>query len=398
MPFRQPRAAMVRQSLQRAAVDRFGPETTDYGWLLAVLLGIRLSRTVVGGVVDKLDELPPRVLDPHLLGTVVYATAGTVVVVALAAVFLRLADPDVAIRPEDTVRLPLLTWGVLAVSAYVLFGTVDIEPFPASLVELFFGTVVPIGLLAVAYARLRGTEIPLSIPGMDAGPIFGPAVVLAAIAGLVPPFAASLLSGGFPGPGGFYFGPPPLATILVTAVVTPILVGGAYGLLFNGAIQASLRERFGAVGAVAVVTALVATYRLTAVPFPFDGPLFVLTTFTAGAVLPVLAAFLAVEGIASVGPVSVEPEARELALALGLTAAVVLVVVGVFWALVLGALFGLDAISASLGILLSAPAYLAAAAIASVSYERVRSAWVPAVVFAVFLAALDVGPYLARAI
>ncbi|WP_424018480.1 hypothetical protein ACOZ4N_03110 [Halorientalis pallida] len=389
---------MVGQSLHRAAVDRFGPETTEYGWLLAVLLGTLLSRTVVGGVVDRLDALPPRLLDPHLLGTVVYATAGTVVVVTLAAVFLRLAEPDVAIRPADTVRLPLLTWGVLAVGAYVLLGTVDIEPFPASVVELFFGTVVPMGLLAVAYARRRGVEISLSIPGVAAGPILGPAIVLAAIAGGVPPFAASVLSGGFPGPGGFYFGPPPLTTLLVTAVLTPVLVGGAYGLLFNGVIQASLRERFGAVGAVAVVTALVATFRLAAVPFPFDGPLFVLTTVAAGAVLPVLAAVLAVEGIASVGAVSVEPEARELALVLGVTAAVVLIAVGAFWALVLGALFGPDAISAALGIVLSAPAYLAVAAIASVSYERVRSVWVPAVVFAVFLAALDVGPYLARAI
>ncbi|RXK51345.1 hypothetical protein [Halorientalis pallida] len=126
--------------------------------------------------------------------------------------------------------------------------------------------------------------------------------------------------------------------------------------------------------------------------------MFVLTTLAGGTLLPVLSALLAVRVVQSVGPNSTAPESRALSLTLGLTAVVVLAVVGAFWAFVLGCLFGPDAISASVCIVSSGPAYLAAAAIASVSYERVRSVWVPAAVFAVFLSATSIGPYLTRAI
>jgi hypothetical protein len=293
--------------------------------------------------------------------------------------------------------LPILTWGVLAVGAYVLLGATDVPPFPAAVVETFFGTVVPMGVIAVAYARRRGVRIRLSAQAAEAGPVVGPAVVGAAVAGVTPVLLRRGLS---PGPQLGVFAPdvPPLGTLLVTAVVVPSLVGAVYGLLFAGVVQEGLRDRFDPVRAVVVATALVGAYRLTAVPFPYGGPVLDGVVFVAGVAIPVLSAFLAVRAVAAVGPATTEPGSRTLAIALTVTAGVVLALVGVFWSLVLAWVFGLGAVEGIWGVLLTAPVYLVLAAIASVSYERVRTVWVPALVFAGFLSATTMAPYLVRAI
>jgi hypothetical protein len=160
-------------------------------------------------------------------------------------------------------------------------------------------------------------------------------------------------------------------------VLPGAFVGVGMAVLYNGAIQTSLRESVGSAGAVAAVTALAGVSfveirfgRATAALAVAGGT----TVVVAGAVLAVFLATRGVRAIERSRDVTV-PIIAAAGGAAGLVALALLAAVLAGWA--------------SPSVLPAGLSFTVAAAAASVGYERARSVWVPALAFASYLVLAD---------
>lgn len=380
---------MVLPSLQESVVARDRSVVREYGSLFLLVLASVFLRQLLTAGVDAVAERMPAVLDPRLVGAVVYATLAVAALAALYVAYRRLRPSADGLARHDLLSLAGTTTMVLLVAAYVLHGSVDLPVFPGDVVTSFLNGVVAMGLLAVVYARARGFDLRIEAPDRSALPLAGAATLVSALVGAAwlvayavvrePRFGVVI---------GGPFAPQLSAGALAWSVVVPsVLVGVGMGVLYNGAIQESLREHVGPAGAVAAVTALssVASWAVVDVGLADDAVATAATTLAVVA-LSLLAASLAARGT------------RELPRSLGVepTPAVAAAFGGCVVALLLLAVSGLylstwQFVPAGVSI-------AAVAAAASVGYERARSAWVPAIAFSTFLTIVDadLALYLAR--
>lgn len=356
-----------------------------YGGLLAVLLAVTVAADAVEAGLGILASLPPWVIDPRWLGAAVYGTATAGVLVAGWVLVHRTRGRAPTMAIEERLNAALLMWGLATVGWFVVFDAVALPTVPQGILAPLAGIAGVYGLAAGVYARVTDTAIRFRVPTPTRQ--VGAAVAAAALAG-----AAFALLGRavFDVPRGS--SPTPLAIVLESVVVVPILVGVGYGLLFNGAIQASLRERVGPAGAVAAVVSLAGVYPLAAADF--GGQVHWLATVAVAAVLPLAAAVLAVAALEFLG---MDRRAAGSGAILHATAGGAIVgwtFLAAYWLAASLTLVGLDVGAAASAAFLTSPAVLIATAAASYGYERARSVWVPVVAFAAFFAAPAVLTYL----
>lgn len=359
-------------------------DPAPYGGLLAVLLAVTVAADAVDAGLGILASLPPGVIDPRWLGAAVYGTATASVLVAGWVLVGRTLGRDPAMPIEERLNTAALAWGLIVVGWFVVFDAVALPAVPRGILAPLAGIAGVYGLAAGAYARFTDTTLRFRVPTPTRE--VGAAIAAAALAGTAFAILGRVV---FDVPSGF--GTPSLAVVLESVAVVPILVGVGFGLLFNGAIQASLYERVGPAGAVAAVVSLAGVYPLAAADFGGQFPW--LATVAVAAVVPVAAAAVALAALEFLG---MDRDAAGSGAILHATAVGVLVAwtaLAAYWLAASLALAELDIGAAAGAAFLTSPAVLVATAAAGYGYERARSVWVPVVAFAAFFAAPAVLTY-----
>jgi hypothetical protein len=376
---------MALRTLQRAAPGDWRPIVHEYGVLFVVVLASLLLQVLVVGSVDAAATRLPAVFGPQLVGGAMYATLGTL---GLAAGYAAIRHLGYAPRLdlEERVSLAGVTVLVLFVVAFRLHGGADLPVVPEAILTGLLSGVV-LGLVAVGYARFRDVDPRVGAPDRGALPLAAVVALTAGLAGLGWVLAVAL---GRDTPFVFAFGgasPPtfPLGALLGETLVPGVLVGAGTALLYNGAIQESLRDRLGPAGAVAAVTALTAGALVELRPIPATDAAGVV----AGTALVVLLALL----VAAVAAWTVRGLPRVVGVERTPLAAAVVGGVAVAVPLV--------ALAATRGPAWWPVLYVATpvvAGTAAVGYERSRSVWVPALAFGTYLVVADatVTTYVAR--
>ncbi len=378
---------MVPASL-RASTTPAPPR--EFGAAFLLVFTSLLAQYLLPAGLDHISTVAVTRADPRLVGAVVYTVLGLAALALVVAVARYRAGAPV-LAPDERVQLGGAAMLVLFAGTYWLHGTVALPVFPESLLQPLASGGVAMGVVALGYARLRNIDLRAALPDRDAYPLAGATVGLAALAGIAwavlvivndPPLLSFAVGSG-PGPA---FGPELSASRVARDALLPaVLVGAGSGLLYNAAIQESLRE-WGSARAVATVTALVGTvswaFTLLARPNTVLG---MVGSLGAVAVLAVLAGTLAAVAVTVLDDYAV---AATPAVGAGvgiLVVAVPLAAVG----LVRPATGSIVPYSLS---------YTVAGAVAAYGYERTQSVWVPAAAFAAYLTVVswDVVVFLAE--
>lgn len=354
----------------------------EYGLLAVLLLVLTLAQWFLGTLAGELSDLTPFHVTPQVFGTVVYAVVGATVA-GIGYLAYREWRDEPRLDPVEGLRLALACGALFVVAVYVALGNASHLAPGRTLLGSFLVSVVGMGLVAVAYLRLRGAELRIQPPGRAETATVGSAVLVAlllaaalwAVASLVPGIPAERI-----------FGPRYTGSASLAAVVPRALVVSAFGafgtaLVFHGAVQETLREHAAPTGAVAGVTVLVGVYRWAVVGLPRIEGVASLGRLVAAVAVVALLTALAVrvwralgEGVPGDSP----------AVAAGFGVAVVALVVGSYLAFE-------PAGGVSVGYALG---HTATVGVAAVAYERTRSVWVPVVALAAFSAGFDLVAYL----
>lgn len=252
----------------------------------------------------------------------------------------------------------------------------------------WFWVTVTMVLVGVAYARLRDGELPTGLPEHRT---FA-AVAVALGAPLAVATALTLVVEGLLGTAIedaahiVYIPRAPPSFFLRNAVAPGVIIGVAYGVLFYGAIQDHLRERFGPTVAVSAVATLAGLYHWFVDPVATTGrssllPLVVLVLVVATGYATVLLSRIA--------------DAPSLTAALNPARIAVFALAGL---LAFGVAVDLLSGATTAAELLVAVAWFAALTLAAELQERTRSLWIPTATVAAFQTAYLLTPYLGPAI
>lgn len=366
---------MALRSLQRALAGDRRPPAREYGVLFVAVLASLLLQALVGWGVGAAAERLPQLLDPQLVGSVVYASLGTLLLgVAYAAG--RSLGRVPRFERDGYVSLAGVTALVLVVAAYRLHGSTTAPVVPRGMTTALL-TSGALALVAVGYARLRDIGLRLAAPGRDTLELAGGVVLVAGLAGVGWVLAAATWADT---PLVLTVGDATAPSVPVDAlgrvVLGGVLVGGGTALLYNGAIQEGLRDRLGPAGATAATTALVGGSFVELRPLPRTDPLSVVAGTGVVVLLALLAAAVAAWVVRNL-PRTVDTEPKPVvAAAVGAGVVVLPLVV----------LVPLQSAAWRTVLYAAVPVVAAAAA---VGYERSRSVWIPALAFVTYFVVAD---------
>ena len=293
----------------------------------------------------------------------------------------------------DTVEFGLLYLLLVAVSVFEfvavewLYDPVDaaisIGPGGVMLVGSILG-VTGFVVAPLLFVRLRGVAVPTRLPGRGAVTtavlaVVAPLGILAVMAGVAHVLLQSTISGVTQG---WYGSEVSVAFLVQMAILPALLTGIGYGLLFNGAVQGAIRERFDARSGIAVVAVIGGAYQLF---HPEVGSRPVSLAF--GLVLFGLVVLLGYVACLLVRFRDWTDGVREQ-LTHPQTMVLVLGIVTVASLLVDVAMGGTE-----LTEVLLTGSWTAVFAVAAIGYERTRSIWVPMLSVAVFQLAIGLTQY-----
>lgn len=355
----------------------------EYGSIVVLLSLLTLVEIGLSGVVRGFGDLHPYHVTARTYGTLVYGTIG-VSMLGLGSLLYRRTRGDH--RHDDAGHAQLLLAMALAI-VFVSYVVSNATAPPTSLIGSFVIAVAGMGVLSVAYLRVRGADLRVGRPA-------GSTVRMLAIAAVSPMllvllwFVAYRWVGSSPGFLGVEYVRPVSVPDLVQHVVLPSLFAGfGAGLLFHGAIQETLREHVTPTGAVAGVAVLVGLHRLVTARLPaLDGVVLLV------AVVPAVAFAVLVAALAVRLWRLLDEAASEAWPGVATAAAFGTVAMAVFlagWYVSLGvpsAWFAANAL-----------VYAATVGVAAATYERTRSVWIPMLAMASFHLTTDLAPYLLSA-
>ncbi|WEL17011.1 putative membrane protein [Halorhabdus sp. SVX81] len=374
----------------------------EYGGVAVLLAAVVVVGTVLRRVLNQLMHVPPTndpIIGPggaftgHILLAVVY-TVLVMLVVGVSYVLIR----DWTDRPDRIAGSDLVTIaGTIGAAAFVI-AYLAIDPIQQLVTPIAVDLAGPatMGGLAVGYIQYRDVTVQRALPSSDALPTVLGVVLVAVIAG-----GGVLFGVGTGRDMGFaWFFEPRIGPIeiLRSVVVTGVLGGVGYALLYNAAIQGRLAGVTGPAQAVAAVTVLLpvrawARAKISSLTVPGQRAMSSVSfaqslgRAIAAVVVGVMAAWLFARGV---GIVQSRVE-RVTPLQSGIAAVAVVSIAAVITTLVRG----YPAVGA-----LPIVTLAAVPAAAAIGYERTRSAWTPTLVFGVYLLLVDsrLGQYIVTAI
>ncbi|WP_275739736.1 hypothetical protein [Halorhabdus sp. SVX81] len=393
---------MTDRPLQRSRVLSARSSLIEYGGVAVLLAAVVVVGTVLRRVLNQLMHVPPTndpIIGPggaftgHILLAVVY-TVLVMLVVGVSYVLIR----DWTDRPDRIAGSDLVTIaGTIGAAAFVI-AYLAIDPIQQLVTPIAVDLAGPatMGGLAVGYIQYRDVTVQRALPSSDALPTVLGVVLVAVIAG-----GGVLFGVGTGRDMGFaWFFEPRIGPIeiLRSVVVTGVLGGVGYALLYNAAIQGRLAGVTGPAQAVAAVTVLLpvrawARAKISSLTVPGQRAMSSVSfaqslgRAIAAVVVGVMAAWLFARGV---GIVQSRVE-RVTPLQSGIAAVAVVSIAAVITTLVRG----YPAVGA-----LPIVTLAAVPAAAAIGYERTRSAWTPTLVFGVYLLLVDsrLGQYIVTAI
>jgi hypothetical protein len=335
--------------------------------LFLLLLAVGALRTVnIETLLTASTTMRP-IPDPTLVGTVVYATVTMVVLGTGVVLWGQRRHPDERVGRKTRLRVGGAAAVTLVGVAYGLHESTSLPVFPRELLIAVANGVVVMGLGTVGYTRRRGTAISLALPDRHHWTTVLATVVLAALialggtygymrtVGTIPAmrFDRAAMGGAWPG----------------ELLLYSVFMGVGFGLLFNGAIQTTLRDRLGTAGGVTAATAITGFPLLVGRTLAGSGS--DLGTLSLAALLTVENFMLVVIAFALVQGAWVLSRRVGVGLTPNRGAGAVVLVT---------ALVSLAAEEPPFVALTAS--WVVVAALATVQYERTRSVWVPIAVYA----------------
>jgi len=390
---------MTDRPLQRSRVLSARASLIEYGSVAVLLAAVVVVGTVLRRVLSQLMHVPPTndpIIGPggaftgHILLAVVY-TVLVMLVVGVSYVLIR----DWADRLDRIAGSDLLTIaGTIGAAAFVIaYLAIELIQQSVTPIAVYLAGPATMGVLAVGYIQYRDVTVQRALPGSDALPTVLGVAVVAVIAG-----GGVLFGVGTGRDMGFeWFFEPRIGPIeiLRSVVVTGVLVGVGYALLYNAAIQGRLAGVTGPAQAVAAVTVLLPVRAwagakissltaagqraMSSVPLAQS-----LGRAIAAVIVGVMAAWLFAR---SVEIVQSRVDGRVTPLYSGIAAVAVVSIAAVITTLVRG----YPAVGA-----LPIVTLAAVPAAAAISYERTESVWVPGLAFGAYFVLIDsaIGQYL----
>jgi hypothetical protein len=335
--------------------------------LFVLLLAVGLLRTFNIETILTVSNTMRPIPDPTPVGTVVYAGVGLVVLGTAGALLGQRKPPERRFPRRILAGLGGVAAVVLVGLAYGLHRSADLPAFPRELLIATTNGLVVMGLGAIAYARRRGFDLPMSAPDRRDWAASLTTVVLSAVTALGGTFVYMRTVGTLPD---MRFDRAAMGGVWPAELVFySVLMGLGWGLLFNGAIQTALRDRLGAAGAVTAATAITGFPLLVGRALTRSGS--ELGTLSLAALLTVENFMLVVVAFAIVHGAWVL--SRRLGIELTPVRGAIVVV--------------LVAVVASLSV--EQPPFVAltvswalVAALGTLAFERTRSVWVPVAAYA----------------
>jgi len=197
--------------------------------LLFVLLGASiLLWFVVPPVVHWFDSALRAVIDPTLVGSLLYTVLGVI------TLLYWITRRRVGFRDHDRFEL-LYLGGVLAMLSlpgfFLLIARGALPAVPTSLLVTLLAGPVGMGAMALAYARTRQFDLQVALPSNDSvGYLLGAAFLAAAI-GVASVGVWAVLEFDRP-----FTTQRSLSTLVQVLLIPSVLTGLGWGLLYNGAI------------------------------------------------------------------------------------------------------------------------------------------------------------------
>jgi len=376
----------VCASLQRRSEDG-GPTDAGFVALLALLAGLVLVRLGVGYATGVLGSATGLLRVPALV-TLAYSAVALAGLGAVSAAFA--AGRDEWLDGDELAQAATAAIPLVVVAVHVTFGRFDVGVSALPVVRSG-GYLIAAGGLAFGYARVADLDVATEPPTGDDWLVTALAVAVVAASAALVTVGASL-SGWPDAPfAAFRYGAAPSVPSLLLTTVVPVTVTAAgTALLFNGVVQAAFRRHRSATATVGAVTLLAfgVDLAIAAVPIalssvldPVAAPIRWLVVLVAAlvAVAVVLAVSVAYGRLWDQrGPLSRD---RSPLVAAGAGAAL-----GALVAVVGFAVVGPDPGPTTVS-------YAVAVGVAALAYERVRTVWAPALVYAAHGVAIQFVPY-----
>lgn len=325
---------------------------------------------------------------PRVAGAVIYAALGAVTVGVVALLSDRVQSLWNGLVWDERVIVVVLGGFTLLVGSYFLLGVTGWALVPGDLLATLLAGGGGLAVLGIGYARLRGFAVRLGLPGRDAAPVVGAVLTISGVVAAVP-ILVLVATGGlstfwYRSASALGFGPSYSVGWFVESVLFPaVVLGTGSAFLHNGAVQRGLERLVGSAGAIAGATAAFGVLLWSSVATIPSHPLNVTAVVATVAALAVLAAAVAAVGVYEVVAVT-ELSETVLAVLVGTAIAQVALLIPLIAASV-----------PALTSLVSIVCYTVVAAVAAVSYDRLRTNWVPALVFSTFHVATDLTRHLA---
>ena len=374
-------------SLQRR-LPADDPTAVDYAALAALLAGLVLVRIGVGYGASALRSATGLLSVPALVA-VAYSAVALAALGAVYAAFAALHEERLG--SGELAQAGLAATPLVVVAVYVAFDRLNVGVSALPVVRST-GYLVAVGLLGVGYARVAEIDIPTRPPTRDGWVVTGIGATAVVASAALTTVGATLV--GWPDApfAAFRYGSAPtVPSLLLTTVVPVTVVAAGTALLFNGAVQTALARHRSPAAAVGAVTLLASgvdwaigavpvalSPALGRIPAPVRWP--VAVAALVAAVVVALAAALAYGSLWD-GLDVLSGHGRSTLAAAGAGAALGAVVAVVGFSL-LGTGPGPAAVS-----------YAVAVGTAAVAFERTRTVWAPAIVYAVHGVAIQLAPY-----
>ncbi|CCQ32803.1 hypothetical protein HLRTI_000781 [Halorhabdus tiamatea SARL4B] len=379
---------MTDRPLQRSRSIDARSSLVEYGGVVVLLGAVVVLGTALRRVLEHLARVPPTAepvigVASAFTGRILLSFVYAVLVLGALGVGYALARGRV--DRLDRIDAPdLFTITGTIVAAVFVLAYVAIDPIQRSVAPIAVDLAGPVTMVAFAlgYIQYRDVPIGVSMPDGDAlASVFGVTLLAVLAGGAVLIGLGTVYTDVFESVFQSRIGP---ASVLHSVVITGILGGVGYALLYNAAIQGRLGLISGPAQAVAAVTVLFpvrawASIELYSITVFRQGPMasipFVGSNgrVIGAVVVGVAAAWLFARGI---GTLQSRLDDTVTTVHAGVAAAMIVSVAFVLVGVVRG--YSIVAVSRIVGI-------MAVAAAASIGYERTRSVWVPALAFGAYL-------------
>ena len=251
---------MPRINRWRRDVKRKLPaDVVEYGALFVLFSSVMLTERTLSKVVRMLGDISPYYINPRTYGTIVYSVLGIAILAIAGLIYWNHRETDKSLNVENLrflLAISLLLVGV----TYTICRRVEASSNATWLLGTFITAVLGMGGLAVAYLFARDADMRLNSPEEPLGQTIVVITMISVVTITMLVLAVdqrvvnSLLLHRQ------YIRPLSLVNLVQNTLFTSVFSAFGMGLLYQGAIQETLREYATPTAAIAGTTVSAGCY------------------------------------------------------------------------------------------------------------------------------------------